>query len=360
MTPSHPLQPVSEWDPRLPRMVVVSLLGHVAVLALVVLLTPLAGPRPLPMIAYTVEITDPSALGGRTPPGAPGKQLTGGATVPAPAGGAPKPPEPEAKAEPAPVPVKPPEPKPEPAAVKVPEPKVEPKPPPKPEPKPEPRAVVPPKPEPKPEPVAKAEPPKPVAKPEPKLEPKPEAKPEPRKPEPPKPEATAAAKPAPASKPEAAGRAGGQAAAESPPQDAYGAAAERWRQKSAGGGLGGQDTGSGPIGAGGDGKGGGGQLVGIEFLAYRQQVINAVKGAWANVLTRPGLVAKVRFEIAVDGTVSGIRLEQGSGNPAYDASALRAVQRANPLPPPPARYAGEFRDFVIEFHSEETGGQGTG
>jgi len=357
MTPSHPLQPVSEWDPRLPRMLVVSLVGHVLVIALVVLLTPLAAPRPMPMIAYTVEITDPSALGGRTPPGAPGKQLTGGATVPAPAGGTPKP-EPEAKAEPAPAPVKPPEPKPEPAAVKVPTPKAEAKPEPKPEPKPRP---VPPKPEARPEPVAKVEPPKPVAKPEPRPEPKAEAKAETKKAEPAKPEATAAAKPAATPRPEPAGRAGGQAAGESPPQDAYGAAAERWRQKSTGGGgLGGQDSGSGPIGAGGDGKGGGGQLVGIEFLAYRQQVINAVKGAWANVLTRPGLVAKVRFEIAADGTVSGIRLEQGSGNPAYDASALRAVQRANPLPPPPARYAGEFRDFVIEFHSEETGGQGTG
>ena len=143
-----------------------------------------------------------------------------------------------------------------------------------------------------------------------------------------------------------------------PRRDAYSAAAERWRSRP--GGLGGTDTGSGPIGAGGEGKGGGGQLVGLDFLAYRQAVITAIKGQWTNVFARPGLVAKVRFEIAPDGAVSDIRLEQSSGNSAYDLSAIRAVQHANPLPPPPAHYASEFRDFLIEFHSEETGGKGAG
>ena len=101
-------------------------------------------------------------------------------------------------------------------------------------------------------------------------------------------------------------------------------------------------------------------MVGIEFLAYRQQIINAVKSRWTNLIGRPGLVARIRFEIASDGAVSGIRVEQSSGNAAYDASAMRAVQYANPLSPPPARYADEFREFLIEFHSEEAGGgQGT-
>jgi colicin import membrane protein len=77
------------------------------------------------------------------------------------------------------------------------------------------------------------------------------------------------------------------------------------------------------------------------------------------VAPRPGLVAKVRFTIAPDGEVSGIRLEQSSGNPTFDSSAMRAVERANPLPPPPARYVREFREFLIEFHSEE-GGEASG
>jgi TonB family protein len=342
MAVSRPLPLAPEWDARFTRMVALSALGHVLVLAAVVILASRAGTRPLPLVAYTVELTDPSALGGRLPPGAPGPDLSGGAE---------RPPAPEAKAEPA-EPAKPPEAKPEPPPPAPPE---------------EPTVHI-------PDQAKPPEPPKPEAKkPEPKPEPpkpeekKPEPKPEPPKPEPPKAEAKKPEPPKPpakapeAPKPAAARPAGSAVTAptEEAPHDAYGAAAERWRQRS-GGGLGGREGGSGPIGTGGEGKGGGGQLVGLEFIAYRQQVINTIKAQWANVIARPGLVAAVRFEIAPDGEVSGVRLAQSSGNPAYDASAMRAVQHVGKLPAPPARYASEFSEFVIEFHSEESGGQGAG
>ena len=186
-------------------------------------------------------------------------------------------------------------------------------------------------------------------------------KPEPKKPEPPKAAATKPEPPRPPPKPAEAPKATGARPGneETAPHDAYGAAAERWRQR-IGGGVGGNDGGSGPIGSGGEGKGGGGQLVGLEFIAYRQQVINTIKAQWTNVIARPGLVAAVRFEIAPDGQVSNVRLAQSSGNPAYDASAMRAVQHVGQLPPPPARYVSEFHEFVIEFHSEESGGRGAG
>jgi colicin import membrane protein len=311
-----------EWDGRFTRMVVLSFLGHVSVVVLALVLTARSGPRPLPMTAYTVEITDPSALGGRLPPG----KIS---TQPTPA------PEPVAKAEPP----KPPPP-PEPEAVKI-----------EPAKKPEP---------PKP-------PPKPVTKPEPKPPPKPVAekpKPAPEKPAPEKaaPE-KAAEKPKPApEKPAQAAKPAGQGAADADaaPKDAYGAAADRWRAKAQGQGLGGTDGGSGPIGTGGPGPGGGGQQVGLEFLAYRQTVINTVKSHWTNVIASAGLVAAVRFTIGSDGSLSAIRLERSSGNAAYDSSVLRAVQRTQQLPPPPAKYAKEFDEFVIEFHSEETGGRGAG
>jgi len=326
MPASRPLQLAPEWDERFTRMVGLSALGHALVLAAAVFVAGRVGMRPLPMVAYTVELTDPSALGGRLPPGAPGADLSGGSV---------EPPAPPPKAEP-PQEAKPPEPKPEPKPAAAEEPTVhvpeKPKPP---EPKPEAKPPEPPKAE-----ARKPEPPKPEAK-----------KPEPVKPVPAK--APEPAKPAPAKASNPEGK------EQAVPRDAYSAAAERWRQRS-GGGLGGSEGGSGPIGAGGEGKGGGGQLVGLEFMAYRQQVINTIKAQWTNVIGRPGLVAAVRFEIAPDGEVSGIKLAQSSGNPAYDASALRAVQHVRELPPPPARYASEFREFVIEFHSEESGGQGAG
>src|SRR5216117_2962854 len=314
MATSRPLRLAPEWDDRFTRMVGLSALGHALVLVAVVLLVGRLGGRPLPMVAYTVELTDPSALGGRLPPGAPKADLSGGPA---------EPPAPPPKAEPA-APAKPPEPKPEPKPVAAAE---------------ESTVHVPEKPKPpKPEPK-KPEPPKAAAtRPEP-------PRPSPKPPEAPK--ATAARPGSPGGNEEAA------------PHDAYGAAAERWRQR-IGGGVGGNEGGSGPIGSGGEGKGGGGQLVGLEFIAYRQQVINTIKAQWTNVIMRPGLVAAVRFEIAPDGQVSNVRLAQGSGNPAYDASAMRAVQHVGQLPPPPARYASEFHEFVIEFHSEESGGQGAG
>lgn len=354
MPADRPLRLPSAWDERLRRMLAVSALAHVVLFGAVVFFAGRVGTRPLPMIAYTVEITDPSAVGGRLPPGAPGADLAGGVVrppTPEPKGeqaAAPKPPEPEAK--PAEVP-KPPEPPPQEA---------------KPEPKAEEPVKLAEKPKPvEPPPVAKEpEPPKPEpAKPEPKkAEP---AKVESKKPEAPKATAKApphepAAKPEPP-KPTATAKAGTPSGHEdAPPRDAYAALGEKWKARAAGGGLGGSDTGSGPIGTGGEGKGGGGELVGVEFLAYRQQVINTIKQQWTNVIVRPGLVAAVKFAIAPDGGVSDVQLSQSSGNPAYDASAVRAVQHVGQLPAPPARYVNEFREFVIEFHSEEHGGEGAG
>jgi TonB family protein len=357
-----------EWDHRFTRMVGVSALGHAVALIALVFFATRSPPPPLPLVAYTVEITDPNALGGRLPPGAPGKDLSGGATKPA----APEPPAPAAEAAqkaslPEQIAKTPPveeTPPPQPPATVPDVPKAPPQPPPtvaakEPEPAPvvDKKAAPPPKPEPPKTtpstvpPKAETAPPKPTAAPA-----QPESKTPPKAVEPPKTAAKPEARP-PTTGQAAAGAAG--AAGEAPAKDAYAAAAERWRSH-AGGGLGGDQEGSGPVGSGGDGKGGGGQLVGIEFLSYRQRVIDTIKSHWTNVILRPGLVASVRFVIAPDGEVSDIHLAQSSNNPAYDASVMRAVQQVDQLPPPPSRYVNEFRDFQIEFHSEETGGRGAG
>ena len=396
-------------DPWVGRMIGVSAALHGSILFVLIVVVPLITPRELPITAYTVELTDSSSLGGRLAPGRPDLPMgpragpPGSGQAPAKLGEPAPKAEPVAKAEPK---IEPP--KPEPVAPEPPKAAESPKPEPKPV---EAKAPEPPKPlepavklpslekppAPKPEPKVEPKPePKPQAQkpPEPKPQPKPEATAEPAKPEPakPDPKATAGAKkPEPAkaadatkppdakataratdakpsgdAKPSAeakpVGKANGRPDGDPDGSDAYAAAAEKWRAKGAtggGGGLGGADTGSGPIGTPGYGGGGGGQVVGFEFLAYQQRVVQTVKSGWTNAAVRPGLVAKVRFQIAPDGDVTGIRLEQPSGDTAFDGSVVRAVQRANPLPPPPARYANEFHDFVIEFHSEE-GGRASG
>jgi TonB family protein len=375
------MRAVGERDRQVTRMVGVSAAAHAVVLVLALVVLPAIRPMPLPIVAYTVELTDPSALGGRLPPGPvdkplgarPGPEANAGATTKLGVPDAPPtpavPPGEKAVAPP-PLPVekveapKPPAPSVEPAVAEPPKPEAI-----KPLVKPEPPKLVPPKPVAiKPEPP-KAEPARTAAaKPEP-------AKPDPKKPAPTKGEQAAEREPAtgkpaqppppPAKRAETpSGQPSGKAEGKSPDAgsapDAYAALGDKWRAKAAtggGGGVGGRDAGSGPVGTGGYGPGGGGQVVGLEFLAYQQRVVSIVKDVWVNAAARPGLAAKVRFRIAPAGAVSDVRLEQASGDSAFDGSVVRAVQRANPLPPPPARYATEFGDFMIEFHSEE-GGQG--
>jgi TonB family protein len=57
----------------------------------------------------------------------------------------------------------------------------------------------------------------------------------------------------------------------------------------------------------------------------------------------------VRVELDAQGNLLGApEIERRSGNPWYDDSTVRAVQKASPLPPPPG--AGEY---TIEFRPEE-------
>jgi TonB family protein len=178
----------------------------------------------------------------------------------------------------------------------------------------------------------------------------------------PHPEAGAIAKPPPDMTARASGGAGSGGSAETPQEDEYAAAAERWRSRMAGGmgGMAGAAHQQGTVGDGSNATGGGGTVVGFEFLSYRQRIFALIKRNWANAVRRAGLVAKVRFALEPDGAVSGVELVSSSGDRNYDQSVVRAVQRSSPLPPPPERYRDEFREVVIDFYSEEEGGQGAG
>ncbi|MBI4211810.1 MAG: cell envelope integrity protein TolA [Deltaproteobacteria bacterium] len=94
-----------------------------------------------------------------------------------------------------------------------------------------------------------------------------------------------------------------------------------------------------------------------EYLKYQADVRMKIINEWII----PPLYADEKMEvhfntkIAVmmddEGNVTATRWEGRSGNAAFDASALRAIQRASPLPKPPARLAWEsFNEgFLIEF-----------
>jgi TolA protein len=207
----------------------------------------------------------------------------------------------------------------------------------------------------KPVPVAKEAEAKPAApaKPAPVEKATPEPTQEPRNAREAEPEAASEAKVAAKPAPEEA-RAGSAAESGEPastaPADAYAAAASRWRDRVRGDG-----SAPGPIGTGG-GSGGGGTVVGLAFLAYRQQVIERIKEHWSTAVRRPGLLSRVQFQIAPNGAVANVRLAHSSGDRVYDETAVRAVQSVERLPPPPPEYVDAFREFMIEFHADEVGG----
>ena len=83
------------------------------------------------------------------------------------------------------------------------------------------------------------------------------------------------------------------------------------------------------------------------FQWYLTAVQRKVYEQWTQALsTLAGQKAVIVFEIARNGEVVRARVEQTSGDAAYDLAALRAVAAANPLPPLPT----EFRGPVIRVH----------
>ena len=96
------------------------------------------------------------------------------------------------------------------------------------------------------------------------------------------------------------------------------------------------------------GGGGGDTLRGLPFILYTQEVKHRVKQSWIVAEHKSGLTAVVRFGILANGEVVGMELAERSGDSVFDESAMRAVRKADPLPPPPEAYRNEFTRQKIE------------
>ena len=103
------------------------------------------------------------------------------------------------------------------------------------------------------------------------------------------------------------------------------------------------------------GRGGGGDtLRGLPFILYTQQVKQRVKQSWIVAEPKSGLTAVVRFGILANGEIVGVELAERSGDSIFDESAMRAVRKASPLPPPPEAYRNEFTRQKVEVVFGET------
>lgn len=82
--------------------------------------------------------------------------------------------------------------------------------------------------------------------------------------------------------------------------------------------------------------GSGGAVQGAGGSDYLSIIMKKIKEQWIYTETFDSdLQAVVLIRIARDGGVTIEKMEKSSGNPLYDRSALRAITKASPLPPPP-------------------------
>jgi len=90
-----------------------------------------------------------------------------------------------------------------------------------------------------------------------------------------------------------------------------------------------------------------------EILAYARALDEKVRANW----TVPelaqkdvgSLIVQVRITIEKDGRVGNVRMEKVSGNPYFDDSVRRAIQKASPLPVPPAQLRGSEDYYEVGF-----------
>jgi len=94
------------------------------------------------------------------------------------------------------------------------------------------------------------------------------------------------------------------------------------------------------------------EIGGAAFAWYRSSVANALYGHWRRpIVTGIGepIEVRVAFEIMRDGNVRGLRIEESSGVPTLDRSALRAVSDAAPLPALPSMLSEPYLPASIVF-----------
>ena len=90
--------------------------------------------------------------------------------------------------------------------------------------------------------------------------------------------------------------------------------------------------------------------------AYYAMIWSRIKGRWAlpqGILSGETLEAVIDVTILRNGAVSKMNFEKRSGNRYFDESAVKAIQKASPLPPPPAWIGDNSIDVGIRFHSAE-------
>jgi len=91
----------------------------------------------------------------------------------------------------------------------------------------------------------------------------------------------------------------------------------------------------------------------IKYKMYYNLIWQRIRNVWVlpsgALQGRKDLETIIGIRIAKDGQIVDIQVEKKSGNPYLDESALRAIKKANPLPPLPPGFEGDQFDFGVRF-----------
>lgn len=92
---------------------------------------------------------------------------------------------------------------------------------------------------------------------------------------------------------------------------------------------------------------------GSRFAWYVEVIKSKVSTTWYQVEVSPGAVghrAFVSFDVGKDGAPSNVQLEQSSGIPSLDQSAMRVLQRIDTFGPLPPGYSGTYLHVELWFN----------
>jgi colicin import membrane protein len=91
----------------------------------------------------------------------------------------------------------------------------------------------------------------------------------------------------------------------------------------------------------------------IKYKMYYNLIWQRIRNVWVlpdEVLRgKKDLETIIGIRITKDGQIVDIQFEKKSGNAYLDESALRAIKKANPLPPLPPGFEGEKFDVGVRF-----------
>ncbi len=93
----------------------------------------------------------------------------------------------------------------------------------------------------------------------------------------------------------------------------------------------------------------------VRLIAYQDRVRAKIVEAWILPLSAEqtrDLQATTQFQVTRDGNIRQLELIKPSGNGLFDASLLRAIRRASPLPALPDDYPVDILEVEMRFRAE--------